>query len=128
MNDATIATHSLTRRYGALTALREVKLTVEPGSVYSLVGPNGAGKTTLIQLLMNLQPATSGTAEVLGLPTDEIRGAALNRIGYVSESQELPEWMTVGALLDYLRRSIQRGTASWSSSCCATLRCHPVAS
>jgi len=103
MIDATIATHSLTRRYGALTALDGVTLTVAPGSVYALVGPNGAGKTTLIQLLMNLQRATAGTAEVLGLPTEKIRGAALNRIGYVSESQELPEWMTVGALLDYLR-------------------------
>jgi ABC-2 type transport system ATP-binding protein len=103
MIDATIATHSLTRRYGALTALDGVTLTVAPGSVYALVGPNGAGKTTLIQLLMNLQRATAGTAEVLGLPTEKIHGAALNRIGYVSESQELPEWMTVGALLDYLR-------------------------
>ncbi len=103
MNDSIIATHSLTRRYGPLTALNEVTLAVEPGSVYALVGPNGAGKTTLIQLLMNLQPATSGTAEVLGMPAGEIRGAALNRIGYVAETQELPDWMTVGELLDYLR-------------------------
>ena len=98
-----IATHALTRMYGSQTALDAVTLSVEPGSVYALVGPNGAGKTTLIQLLMNLQPATAGTAQVLGLPTNEIRGAALNRIGYVSENQELPEWMTVGGLLDYLR-------------------------
>jgi ABC-2 type transport system ATP-binding protein len=103
MIDPPVATHSLTRRYGSLTALNEVTLTVEPGSVYALVGPNGAGKTTLIQLLMNLQPATSGTAEVLGMPAGEIRGAALNRIGYVAETQELPDWMTVGDLLDYLR-------------------------
>ena len=103
MNDLSIATHSLTRTYGALTALKDVTLSVDPGSVYALVGPNGAGKTTLIQLLMNLQPASAGTAEVLGVPMGEIRGAALNRIGYVSESQELPEWMTVGELLDYLR-------------------------
>ncbi len=103
MNDSIIATHALTRRYGSLTALNGVTLAVEPGSVYSLVGPNGAGKTTLIQLLMNLQPATSGTAELMGMSTNEIRGAALNRIGYVAETQELPGWMTVGELLDYLR-------------------------
>jgi ABC-2 type transport system ATP-binding protein len=103
MIDPPVATHSLTRRYGTLTALAEVTLSVEAGSVYALVGPNGAGKTTLIQLLMNLQSATAGTAEVLGVPTREIHGAALNRIGYVSENQELPEWMTVGGLLDYLR-------------------------
>jgi ABC-2 type transport system ATP-binding protein len=99
----TIATHALTRRYGSTVALRDVTLTVEPGSVYALVGPNGAGKTTLIQLLMNLQAATSGSAEVLGMPSQTIRGAALNKIGYISESQELPDWMTVGGFLDYLR-------------------------
>jgi ABC-2 type transport system ATP-binding protein len=98
-----IATHALTRMYGSQTALDAVTLSVEPGSVYALVGPNGAGKTTLIQLIMNLQPATSGSAQLLGLPSSQIRGAALNRIGYVAESQELPEWMTVEALLDYLR-------------------------
>lgn len=98
-----IATHSLTRTYGRHTALKDVSLTVEPGSVYALVGPNGAGKTTLIQLLMNLQPATAGTAEVLGLPTENLRGTALNRIGYVSETQEMPGWMTVATFLDYLR-------------------------
>jgi ABC-2 type transport system ATP-binding protein len=60
-------------------------------------------ESALIQLIMNLQPATSGSAQLLGLPSSQIRGAALNRIGYVAESQELPEWMTVEALLDYLR-------------------------
>jgi ABC-2 type transport system ATP-binding protein len=98
-----ISTHALSRRYGAHTALNNVTLSVEPGSVYALVGPNGAGKTTLIQLLMNLQAATSGTAEVLGRPSSEIRGKALNRIGYVSENQEMPDGMTVGAFLNYLR-------------------------
>jgi ABC-2 type transport system ATP-binding protein len=98
-----IATHALSRNYRAHAALKDVTLSVEPGSVYALVGPNGAGKTTLIQLLMNLQPATSGTAEVLGQPSTQIRGPALNRIGYISENQEMPESMTVGALLNYLR-------------------------
>ena len=71
-----IATHALTRMYGSQTALDAVTLSVEPGSVYALVGPNGAGKTTLIQLIMNLQPATSGSAQLLGLPSSQIRGAA----------------------------------------------------
>jgi len=103
MNVPAVATHSLTRKYGSHTALNGVTLKVEPGSVYALVGPNGAGKTTLIQLLMNLQPATSGTSELLGMPSRQIRGVALNRIGYVSESQSMPDLMTVRAMLDYLR-------------------------
>jgi ABC-2 type transport system ATP-binding protein len=103
MNAPSVATHSLTRKYGSHTALNGVTLKVDPGSVYALVGPNGAGKTTLIQLLMNLQPATSGAAELLGMPSRQIRGAALNHVGYVSGSQSMPDWMTVRAMLDYLR-------------------------
>jgi ABC-2 type transport system ATP-binding protein len=103
MTIPSIATHALTRRYDSQTALNGVTLSVEQGSVYALVGPNGAGKTTLIQLLMNLQLASSGTAEVLGLPSGEIRGAVLTRIGYISETQEMPDSMTVGGLLNYLR-------------------------
>jgi ABC-2 type transport system ATP-binding protein len=52
---------------------------------------------------MNLQPATSGAAEVLGLPSGQIRGTVLSRIGYVSETQEMPDSMTVGDFLKYLR-------------------------
>ena len=98
-----ILTRSLTLCYGRQAALSDVSLTVDTGSVYALVGPNGAGKTTLIQLLMNLQPPTSGAAEVLGLPSTQIHGAALARIGYISELQEMPDSMTVAAFLRYLR-------------------------
>src|SRR4029077_118052 len=42
-------------------------------------------------------------AEVLGVDATSIRGKSYTRIGYVSENQDLPEWMKVGALLDYLR-------------------------
>jgi len=103
MTAPSIATHLLTRVYGSQTALKDVTLSVEPGSVYALVGPNGAGKTTLIQLIMNLQAPTSGAAEILGLPSTRIRGGVLNRIGYISETQEMPDSMTVAAFLNYLR-------------------------
>ena len=52
---------------------------------------------------MNLIPATHGTAAVLGTDSRKIRGKSYTQIGYVSENQEIPEWMKVGALLDYLR-------------------------
>jgi len=67
------------------------------------VGPNGAGKTTAIKVLMNIFGPTSGRAEVLGVDSARIAGRAFTAIGYVSENQELPEWMRVGAFLDYLR-------------------------
>jgi len=98
-----IRTHALVKRYRRLTALDGIALEVQEGAVYALVGQNGAGKTTAIKILMNLISATSGTAEVLGIDSRKIRGKAYAQIGYVSENQEIPEWMKVGALLDYLR-------------------------
>jgi ABC-2 type transport system ATP-binding protein len=98
-----ISTHDLVKRYRKLTALDGVALEVQEGAVYALVGQNGAGKTTAIKILMNLISATSGAAEILGMDSRKIRGKAYAQIGYVSENQEIPEWMKVGALLDYLR-------------------------
>jgi ABC-2 type transport system ATP-binding protein len=102
MNSA-IHTDQLTRRFGKVHALNGLNLDVPPGAVYALVGPNGAGKTTAIKILMNIYSPTTGRAEVLGIPSTEIAGAAFTSIGYVSENQQLPEWMRVGQFLTYLR-------------------------
>ena len=100
---AAIRTDQLSKRFFRLQALDCITLEVPEGAVYSLVGPNGAGKTTAIKIFMNLLAASSGQAEVLGLDSRHMRGKAYTQIGYVSENQEIPEWMKVGALLDYLR-------------------------
>jgi len=100
---ATIRTEGLTKRFGRMEALSGVELAVPEGAIYALVGANGAGKTTLIKVVMNLLEATAGRAEVLGMDAQRLRGKALSRIGYVSENQEYPEWMTVAAMLEYVR-------------------------
>jgi len=100
---AVIHTEGLTKRYLRLCALDRMNLEVQEGAIYALVGPNGAGKTTSIKILMNLIGATSGQAAVLGMDSKLIRGNAYTQIGYVSENQEIPEWMNVGTLLEYLR-------------------------
>jgi ABC-2 type transport system ATP-binding protein len=100
---AVIRTDALTKKYRRVAALDHVNLEVQEGAVYALVGQNGAGKTTAIKILMNLIPASQGTAKVLGTDSRTIRGKFYAQIGYVSENQEIPEWMKVGALLDYLR-------------------------
>jgi ABC-2 type transport system ATP-binding protein len=99
----TIRTESLVKKFRGVAALRGLNLLVPPGGVYALVGPNGAGKTTAIKILMNIITATSGRAEVLGMDSNRLRGQALTSIGYMSENQQLPEWMKVGAFLAYLQ-------------------------
>jgi ABC-2 type transport system ATP-binding protein len=99
---AAIQTSGLTKSYGNTVALQPTSLTVPAGSVFALVGHNGAGKTTLIKLLMNILVPTDGASTVLGEPSTSLTGAAFERIGYVSENQDLPTWMTVRQFLDYL--------------------------
>src|SRR6266480_779038 len=98
-----IHTEQLTKRFGRITAADCVNLDVPKGALYALVGQNGAGKTTTIKVLMNLIPVTQGFATVLGTDSRNIRGKSYTQIGYVSENQEIPEWMKVGSLLEYLR-------------------------
>jgi ABC-2 type transport system ATP-binding protein len=61
-----IITRALTKRYGAVTAVRSVDLDVREGDRYGLLGPNGSGKTTLVRMLLGLVYATSGEIEVMG--------------------------------------------------------------
>jgi len=98
-----IHTEQLTKRFGRITAVDCVSLDVPEGALYAFVGQNGAGKTTTIKVLMNLIAATQGSAMVLGTDSRNIRGKSYTQIGYVSENQEIPEWMRVGSLLEYLR-------------------------
>jgi len=99
----TIRTQGLTKRFGRTLAVDHIGMAVPEGSIYALVGANGAGKTTLIKLLMNILRASAGHSVVLDLESRRLTGRAFERIGYVSENQELPEGMTVGAMLDYFR-------------------------
>ncbi len=98
-----IETNRLSRRYWRTEALRDLTLTVPTGSVFALLGANGAGKTTAIKVLMNLLPPSAGEARVLGVDSRRLGERERAQIGYVSENQKLPRWMTVRQLLDYCR-------------------------
>ena len=98
-----IETHNLTRRFGRNEAVHDLTLAVPEGSVCALLGSNGAGKSTTIKVLMNLLIPTSGSARVLGVDSRKLGEKERTQIGYVSENQQLPLWMTVRQLLDYCR-------------------------
>jgi ABC-2 type transport system ATP-binding protein len=93
-----LQTQNLTRRFGRTDAVRELTFSIPAGSVCALIGPNGAGKTTTIRLLMNLLSPSAGRSEVLGVDSRRLTAATLARIGYVSESQVLPESMSLEQL------------------------------
>ncbi|HET9742923.1 MAG TPA: ABC transporter ATP-binding protein [Terriglobales bacterium] len=102
MNSA-IRTHDLSKRFRRVEAVHGLNLEVPEGAIFALVGPNGAGKTTAIKVLMNILRPSAGRAEILGLDSVQLAGRPFTAIGYVSENQELPGWMTIGYFLRYLR-------------------------
>ena len=100
---AVVETSNLTRRFGRSDAVNGLTFSIPERSVFALIGPNGAGKTTTIKLLMNLLRPTGGESRVLGRNSRELGAGELRRIGYVSESQHLPAWMTPAQLMAYCR-------------------------
>jgi ABC-2 type transport system ATP-binding protein len=101
--ETVIAVAGLSREFGAKAALHSVSLSVPRGAVYGLVGANGAGKTTLIKHILGLLRAESGSVRVFGLDPVADPVGVLSRIGYLSEENDLPEWMTVDELMRYSR-------------------------
>ena len=95
--------YDLTKKFRGAVALDGLNLEVPEGSVYALIGANGAGKTTAIKILMNILRPTSGCAGALGVDSRELSPREFQQIGYVSENQEMPEWMTVGYFMAYLK-------------------------
>jgi ABC-2 type transport system ATP-binding protein len=116
--DPVIVTDRLTRRFGRIDAVNELSLTVPAGSICGFIGANGAGKTTTLKLLMNLIRPTSGRATVLGVDSQRLGPPQLARIGYVSENQQLPNWMTVRQMLAYCKPFYP----TWDDALCERLR------
>jgi len=98
-----IETFGLGKSFAKNAAVRGLNLTVPEGAVFAFLGPNGAGKTTTIKMLMNIVRPSEGTASVLGVPTTKLGAKDFLQIGYISENQEIPEWMTVRRLIHYCK-------------------------
>lgn len=103
MSDYTNAVelHSITKRYGDFTAVRDVDLQVPRGAIYGFLGPNGAGKTTTLRMILDIVKPTSGSLTVLGASSAmEVR----ERIGYLPEEKGLYKKMKTWAVIAYFAR------------------------
>lgn len=98
-----IEIQGLSRRFGANDALSDVTLAIPRGVVFGLVGANGAGKTTLIRHVMGLLRPQRGSVAVFGLDPVANPTSVLARVGYLSELNELPDWMRLEELIAFTR-------------------------
>ena len=91
--------NSVSKKYGDFTALNNVSIAVEKGSVFGLLGPNGAGKTSLIRIINQITMPDSGTVFLDGEP---LRPDHIQNIGYLPEERGLYKSMKVGEQCVYL--------------------------
>jgi iron complex transport system ATP-binding protein len=97
-----IQAHGLTKAFrSGVVAVSGLDLRVERGTVYGLIGRNGAGKTTALKLLMGLLRPDKGEARVLGRTLWEAPPEHRQKVAYVSQSQQVPEWMSLEELGRY---------------------------
>ena len=91
-----LETSGLTRRFGNLTAVDGLNLTVAEGEVFGLLGPNGAGKTTVIKMLTTLLPPTAGTAMVAGFDIRQRPAATVRFAGIPGFQSVAQRWTEPG--------------------------------
>lgn len=96
-----IETSALGKRYGDVLALDNVSLTV-PRAAVGLLGPNGAGKSTLLKILLGLIRPTSGDARVLGRDAVRDSRQLRMRVGYMPETEALPEGATAADFVAHM--------------------------
>ena len=94
MTDTVLATHRLSKSYGARQAVRDLSLDVRRGEVFGFLGPNGAGKTTTIRMALGLVRPTGGRVEILGMDVQRQAGAVLPRVGALIEAPALYGYMS----------------------------------
>lgn len=91
---------NLVKRYGPITAVRDVSFTVKAGEIFAFLGPNGAGKTTTIKILTTLLKPTSGKVEVDGFDPTEDQSEVRKRFGIVFQDPSLDDQLTAYENMD----------------------------
>jgi len=95
MMDTVIEARGLTKRFGDLTAVDHLDLTITSGEIFGLVGPDGAGKTTTLRMLCALMDPTEGSARVAGHDVAREPQAVKDEIGYMAQRFGLYQDLTV---------------------------------
>jgi ABC-2 type transport system ATP-binding protein len=106
--NSVIYCQGLKKNYGVKQVLQGIDLEVPAGTVFALLGTNGAGKTTLIRTLLGLIPSSGGVVKVLGEEPYRLGATLRQKIGYVSEEQELYGWMTVREIINFCKSLYQQ--------------------
>jgi ABC-2 type transport system ATP-binding protein len=112
-----IRAEELAKRYGKITALAGLTMSIPAGDVFGFLGPNGAGKTTAVKLLLGLARPTSGEAWVLGAPLSDRAAHRRTRrgVGYLPELFRYQHWLSAREVLRVHCELIGLDRAGWDA-------------
>jgi ABC-2 type transport system ATP-binding protein len=112
-----IRTEELAKRYGKITALAGLTMSIPAGDVFGFLGPNGAGKTTAVKLLLGLAKPTSGEGWVLGAPLSDRAAHRRARadVGYLPELFRYQPWLSAREVLRVHCELIGLDRARWDA-------------
>ena len=90
MSEPLLQLEKVSIRFGGLTAVRDLDLTVCPRELIGLIGPNGAGKTTVFNLITGVYQPTAGAIDFAGQPTAGVKPYTLSRCGHLAHFPKHP--------------------------------------
>ncbi len=94
MPEEVIVIRNLTKKFGRITAVNGLNLTVHRGDVFGFLGPNGAGKSTTIRMMLGLVRPSSGSINIFGQPLQSDRKTILSRVGAIVEKPDFYIYLT----------------------------------
>lgn len=101
-NELAVELNNVTKKYGELTAVNNMNLTINKGEIFALLGPNGSGKSITLKMLLGLVQPSSGSVNVLGLDVKKDPLLVKQQVGYVPESPNIYEFLTGIEYLDFI--------------------------
>jgi len=97
---AAVRTEDITKRFGELTAVDRINLSIDSREIFGLIGPNGAGKTTLVRMLTTVIEPSDGTASVAGFDVRKDPDQVRRSIGVVTQASTLDVELTAWENMD----------------------------
>lgn len=96
-----IEIRDLTKKYGKITAVNQLTLSIPAGEIFGFIGPNGAGKTTTISMVAGLLAPSSGSVSICGVDMLKFPKQAKQKIGYIPDRPYIYEKLTAMEFLKF---------------------------
>lgn len=111
-----IKVQQLTKNYDNVTAVDNINLTVEKGTVFGLLGPNGAGKSTTIECILGTKEADEGQVSILGYNPKKHRGKLFQKVGVQFQESDYQPEIKVSELCEETA-ALYKNPVDWRELC-----------